>query len=314
MPHRPANAVHSDNVGPGRAVDTNRVKLSFFYNPLIAHALGRLALTAAQEWRRVIHEVYGQARSWVTFDGLSASVHQRLRHMHPNATDDAIFTKINSKPAPRFYVTPDRQVRVVGGGRYFVGIRHGHDYAAVEAVGRELLAAGYRNDDDAPASLIPSIFQGEGRAGDFKWEIEQELRARQAGRGQTCGHGTLYIINENTVDRNTNNPRGRGNATARPYGKATREYKEWPFVTGVTTGFGRTADGVSRSGFRSLHAGIKAIIDEDLAQLNRLVHTGLYNQIKYSAVDSRGGLGTGQFDVAPSVKKYIMAGKRLYRP
>ena len=63
-----------------------------------------------------------------------------------------------------------------------------------------------------------------------------------------------------------------------------------------------------------MHAGIKAIIDEDLAQLNRLVHTGLYNQIKYSAVDSRGGLGTGQFDVAPSVKKYIMAGKRLCRP
>ena len=56
---------------------------------------------------------------------------------------------------------------------------------------------------------------------------------------------------------------------------------------------------------------MQAVIDEDLALISRLLHTGDYSAVRYPAVNRNpAGLGTGTFTVHNSVKKYIVEGLR----
>ena len=67
--------------------------------------------------------------------------------------------------------------------------------------------------------------------------------------------------------------------------------------------------GSNWQGYESLTPAVRAIIDEDLVHISRLLRTGDYSAVRYSATHGRiKGLGTGIFVVDASVKKYILDG------
>ena len=180
--------------------------------------------------------------------------------------------------------------------------------AATSAVGSAGCAARLampRPSNTTPVSLVPSVWIANGQAGDFEWEIQQEILA---GARPPKGQRTLWVYNDNVSHRHTN-IRGSGNAAARQFNRFSVAYQSEPFSTGVTTG------SLHSGGFRGLDASTRKIIDDDLAELKKLVCTGDYSCIKYSSDGSRhNGLGTGTFSdkraVAATVKNYILVGLR----
>ena len=143
-------------------------------------------------------------------------------------------------------------------------------------------------------ALVQSTFRCVGQPGDFAHEIAQECRGSRPPHGRR----TLWIFND-SVEHRMGAVKGDGNAAARPYNRFGDHGTE-PFSAGVTTG-------TRGRGFTELSAQAKAVIDEDLAAIARLLQTGQYGTVKYSA-DARGGLGTGIFRVAHVVKDYIVMG------
>ena len=144
-----------------------------------------------------------------------------------------------------------------------------------------------------PLRVIGSIFKGKGKDGDFLYEIENKKHVN-----------ALYVFNDNFNDHKKSNE-GGGNAKIRPYNKPHGEEKK-ARAAGVSTG----KDG---NGFGSLeekvqeNTTVQAYIDTEIKEIEQLIETGLYDQIRFS-VDRNGNLGTGVFrdSVGADVKSYIV--------
>ena len=94
---------------------------------------------------------------------------------------------------------------------------------------------------------------GEGKAGDFEFEIKKAL-----ARPQPRGARTLWIYNDNEEDRFKWH-KGGGNAVARPF-NSFGPHKAEPLSAGVTTGS-------QGQGYPWLTSAVRAVIDEDLARI-----------------------------------------------
>lgn len=139
--------------------------------------------------------------------------------------------------------------------------------------------------------VIGSQFTAPGRDGDFGWMIEQAKY-----------DDVLFIFNDNEEQflEHVRDPSsdfgcaaGGGNAVIRPYRCRTP-----PKSAGIPTG----ANG---QGYQDLTATNQRTIDLAMTNIRQLIRTDRYGRIVYSS-DESGSLGTGIFEVASSVKNYIV--------
>ncbi|WP_420457023.1 hypothetical protein [Rubrivirga sp.] len=146
-------------------------------------------------------------------------------------------------------------------------------------------------------TLTPSVFRPGDRATDFSWMIGHEPWAGT----------TLFVFNDNLtqstafldqVEAGSVDPgspacqRGGGNAAVRPYQCASP-----PAAAGVPTG----------PGFAGL-ADARAAVDRALAHVERLLATGRYSEVVYSAdAGDPTLLGHSIFRVPGDVRRYVPA-------
>ena len=136
--------------------------------------------------------------------------------------------------------------------------------------------------------LIKSQFVGPRQEGDFSWMIERPEYAR-----------SLFIFNDNEMQfiafhtgHEAGFTAGGGNAAIRPYqGHSPIR------AAGIPTG--------EKSGYQNLDLNVRALVDDAMAHIQRLLATGNYDQVIFSYDAVNDTLGTGIFDVADEVKSYI---------
>ena len=136
--------------------------------------------------------------------------------------------------------------------------------------------------------LIKSQFVGPRQEGDFSWMIERPEYAR-----------SLFIFNDNEMQfiafhtgHEAGFTAGGGNAAIRPYqGHSPIR------AAGIPTG--------EKSGYQNLDLNVRALVDDAMAHIQRLLATGNYDQVIFSYDAANDTLGTGIFDVADEVKSYI---------
>ena len=137
----------------------------------------------------------------------------------------------------------------------------------------------------------PSYFdeeEGEGKEGDFLWEIEQTRHT------YSIEPSTLYIFNDNDNHHYTT-IKGKGNGQIRIY---NREAQDKPNSAGISTG--------KNAGFTVLDDEVKRIIHRDVLEIMDILSTGNYDKVKYSKESpDNNTLGTGIFDVNEDVLEYI---------
>lgn len=141
--------------------------------------------------------------------------------------------------------------------------------------------------------INPSQFTGLGKDGDFLLMMMQPEHA-----------DALFIFNDNQeqfIDFHSE-PQGLnactigdGNATIRPY-----QCDDPPRAAGIPTG-------MQNAGYDSLEQG-KRFIDMAFDHIRKLLQTGIYNEVIYSADSDGKSLGVKIFIVADDVKKYIVDG------
>ena len=144
--------------------------------------------------------------------------------------------------------------------------------------------------------VMPSKFSKNNTAGDFLWEIKQNISP-----------GTLYIFNDNYQDHKSNRA-GENSAQIRPY----NGYQEFFQARSAGISTGDIPNGV---GFKNLFDTVvtidgpmivKDIIDKDLEEIRLLLATGQYTEVKYSTNGSDENLlGTDVFRVGLEVLRYI---------
>jgi hypothetical protein len=139
--------------------------------------------------------------------------------------------------------------------------------------------------------IIPNVFSGRGKPGDFNWMI-----------GQSKYDDILFIFNDNEEYHDTNR-RGAGNAIIRQYNKYNKEL-DIPRSAGIPTGT------LARGGYKKLDNENKKIIKNSIKEIKELIVKYDYKKICYSA-DEDGLLATAIFYVDPKVLKYIT--KRICR-
>jgi hypothetical protein len=132
--------------------------------------------------------------------------------------------------------------------------------------------------------LIPSVFQGPGKEGDFSWMLAQPLYAR-----------ALFVFNDNEdqfLAFQRGIEAGGGNAIIRPFQASASR------ATGIATG----------PDYDTLDAKAKAIIDKGIQRVNDLLATGAYDMLVYSASASDPSLlGISIFKVGDDVRRYIVS-------
>jgi hypothetical protein len=136
--------------------------------------------------------------------------------------------------------------------------------------------------------VLRSEFTRAGVVGDFSWMIDRPEYAR-----------SLFIFNDNEaqfIAFYTGHPlglqAGGGNAAIRPYQGHSPSR-----AAGIPTG--------NSSGFQELDLNVKALIDDAMAQIRRLLATGNYDEVIFSYDAKNQMIGTGIFDVGAEVKQYI---------
>lgn len=145
--------------------------------------------------------------------------------------------------------------------------------------------------------VIGSRFSGRGTEGDFAWMIRQPEY-----------DDALFVFNDNEEQFREHQQHapgsrrctaGGGNAVVRPY-----QCVDPPRAAGIPTGS-------HGSGYVRLDDRTRQVIDDALAAVRRLLATGRYRRVFYSAAaDDPDDLGTGIFRVAPDVRRYIVSGLR----
>jgi hypothetical protein len=144
--------------------------------------------------------------------------------------------------------------------------------------------------------IEPVIYQGSNQIGDFKWMIKRPEY-----------QDVLFLFNDNQEQfldflDYLNNPSmgkfygcqaGGGNAIIRPY-----QCVNPPRAAGIPTG-------VNGEGYTSLHEA-KPYIDAAFERIKRLLSTGLYRKLMYSAAEDGRSLGTSIFAPSDEIKEYIV--------
>ena len=136
--------------------------------------------------------------------------------------------------------------------------------------------------------VTKSQYTGSGCAGDFSWMIDRPEHAR-----------SLFIFNDNEMQfiafhtgHEAGFTAGGGNAAIRPYqGHSPIR------AAGIPTG--------EKSGYQQLDKNVRALVDDAIAHIQRLLSTGYYDQVVFSYDAANDTLGTGIFHVADEVKSYI---------
>ena len=136
--------------------------------------------------------------------------------------------------------------------------------------------------------VIKSRFLGPGQDGDFSWMIDRPEYAR-----------SLFIFNDNEMQfiafhtgHEAGFAAGGGNAAIRPYqGHSPIR------AAGIPTG--------EKSGYQHLDLNVRALVDDAIAHIQRLLRSGNYDEVIFSYDTANDTLGTGIFHVAEEVKSYI---------
>lgn len=147
----------------------------------------------------------------------------------------------------------------------------------------------YKTSEKKAVKIIPSVYSGDGKVGDFGWMITQPEYAK-----------TFFIFNDNVsqFQMHQDHPNnlsgcsiGGGNAIIRPY-----QCKTPPQAGGIPTG----------PSFSGLTPDVKQMIDVAIQAIKNGIQAGDYNSVAYSS-NGHGGLGTSIFKVPEAVKTYIVA-------
>ena len=136
--------------------------------------------------------------------------------------------------------------------------------------------------------VIKSQYSGPRQNGDFSWMIGRPEFAR-----------ALFIFNDNEAQfiafqtgHASGLSAGGGNAAIRPYqGHSPIR------AAGIPTG--------NHGGYQKLDKNVRALVDDAIAHIQRLLATGNYDQVIFSYDAKNETLGTGIFNVADEVKNYI---------
>ena len=131
--------------------------------------------------------------------------------------------------------------------------------------------------------IIPSVFTGNNKIGDFKWEIEKTER----------WHNTLYIFNDNFEHHKSDFPDGN-NGVIRKYNKYSNYTP--PRSAGISTGWGGShidPVNITINGNKVTKYGAfkeedkhywKQIVDSEITEIiEELLKTGYYKRIVFSA-------------------------------
>ena len=133
-----------------------------------------------------------------------------------------------------------------------------------------------------------SQYTGSNCLGDFSWMIDRPEYAR-----------SLFIFNDNEMQfiafhtgHDAGFTAGGGNAAIRPYqGHSPIR------AAGIPTG--------EKSGYQQLDLNVRALVDDAMAHIQRLLRSGNYDEVIFSYDATNDTLGTGIFHVADEVKNYI---------
>jgi hypothetical protein len=136
--------------------------------------------------------------------------------------------------------------------------------------------------------VTKSQYTGPDCIGDFSWMIDQPEYAR-----------SLFIFNDNEMQfiafhtgHAAGFTAGGGNAAIRPYqGHSPIR------AAGIPTG--------EKSGYQLLDLNVRALVDDAMAHIQRLLKSGNYDEVIFSYDAANDTLGTGIFHVADEVKSYI---------
>jgi hypothetical protein len=125
--------------------------------------------------------------------------------------------------------------------------------------------------------------------GDFSWMIDRPEYAR-----------SLFIFNDNEMQfiafhtgHAAGFTAGGGNAAIRPYQGCSPVR-----AAGIPTG--------EKSGYQHLDLNVRALVDDAIAHIQRLLKSGNYDEVIFSYDAVNDTLGTGIFHVADEVKNYII--------
>ena len=136
--------------------------------------------------------------------------------------------------------------------------------------------------------VTKSQYTGSGCVGDFSWMIDRPEYAR-----------SLFIFNDNEMQfiafhtgHEAGFTAGGGNAAIRPY-----QGHSPVRAAGIPTG--------ERSGYQYLDLNVRALVDDAMAHIHRLLAGGNYDEVIFSYDATNDTLGTGIFQVANEVKSYI---------
>ena len=136
--------------------------------------------------------------------------------------------------------------------------------------------------------VTKSQYSGSNCVGDFSWMIDRPEYAR-----------SLFIFNDNEMQfiafhtgHEAGFAAGGGNAAIRPYqGHSPIR------AAGIPTG--------EKSGYQHLDLNVRALVDDAMAHIQRLLKSGNYDEVIFSYDAASDTLGTGIFHVADEVKEYI---------
>ena len=136
--------------------------------------------------------------------------------------------------------------------------------------------------------VTKSQYTGSGCAGDFSWMIDRPEHAR-----------SLFIFNDNEMQfiafhtgHEAGFTAGGGNAAIRPYqGHSPIR------AAGIPTG--------EKSGYQQLDKNVRALVDDAIAHIQRLLKSGNYDEVIFSYDAANDSLGAGIFVVGDEVKSYI---------
>jgi hypothetical protein len=133
--------------------------------------------------------------------------------------------------------------------------------------------------------IIPVIYQGPGKYGDFVWMINRHEYI-----------DSLFIFNDN-IESKHSYKNGKGNAAIRKY-NINNPNIIIPRSAGIPTG------SLRYKGFQELNPSTKKLIDDAIEVIKKLIQTHKYNKIFYSAEPS-GLLGQSLFQIDKKVIQYI---------
>jgi hypothetical protein len=142
--------------------------------------------------------------------------------------------------------------------------------------------------------VVPSVYSGQGKDGDFGWMITQ---------GQYAKSFFIFNDNEGQFLENRTSPKGPG-ACADGGGNAairSSQCETPPRALGIPTG----SYTLSPPGYPALTPQVQQLIDDAIASIKQVVQANGYTEVIYSG-DGHGGLGHGIFNPAAAVKKYII--------